>query len=128
MTFRSKFCSREQSIRREMTRDVVFVVLDRSSARDYKSVQRIDSVWLTRQEADAFVESQRHNLRDPWVYGVPAGGELAEAVREQDEAPTTMPCASCDGAGMVEGALGGEPEASDDALPCRPCNGTGRLT
>lgn len=80
--FKSTFCTGRDSCRREMTRDVVFLVIDRGMAP-----HRLDSVWLTREEADQYVAARRHNFRRPWVYGLPANGELAQALQDDSQDP-----------------------------------------
>jgi hypothetical protein len=88
--FRSRFCSRDESALHESTRTPVFVVLDRNT-RD--RVERIEGVWLTRQEAEEHVGCSRYNYRNPLVYGVPANGELVDALRdgsERDAKPTSI--------------------------------------
>lgn len=83
MTFQSKFSTRDASAIAEGTRTPVFVLLERTSGGG--RIVRVDGVWLTRQEADEHVERQRHNLRSPLVYAVPANGELVVALRDGSE-------------------------------------------
>lgn len=41
-----------------------------------------ERVFLSREEATAYGESQAHNYRHGWrVYGVPSEGELAELIK-----------------------------------------------
>lgn len=144
----SKFCTRSESSRREMTRTPVFVVLvETAQLLDYRDEDRPDSmerdddgdlrhkatgecccnttamppcahctsntrvtfneikalrnddrpvtiettvegVWLTRQEAEAWLASKHYNYRKDqhaYVYGVPADGELADVLRDGSE-------------------------------------------
>lgn len=85
MTFYSKYSTRSESARREMTRTPVFVVLERSKAG---RLTRVDGVWLTREEAERYCANQHYNLHNPFVYGLPANGELAEALRDDLAAAT----------------------------------------
>lgn len=42
----------------------------------------IDSVWLSREEAEAYAKRKEYNFPDGWqVYGLCAGGELAELLK-----------------------------------------------
>jgi hypothetical protein len=46
----------------------------------------VESVWLDRDEAEAWAKAHEYNYRDGWrVYGMPADGELAKLLRGEHE-------------------------------------------
>lgn len=68
--------TRSDQARVEMTRDPIFL-LQRAIGNQW----HIESVWLTREEAEDYGRANAHNLRPLWrVYCVPAGGELARTL------------------------------------------------
>lgn len=63
--------------REEVTRDVIFLLRYRKSRRS--QAWHVDSVWLSREEAEEF--RKNHTYRWPSgsdVYGIPSSGELAK--------------------------------------------------
>lgn len=63
----------------ECTRDVVFLLRYRHRKNSEK--WHVDSVWLSREEAEAFRKSHSYRWTDSQVYGVPSNGELAELIK-----------------------------------------------
>lgn len=92
----------KQRCERESTRDVVYVLRWRArGTREW----HVESVWLDRDEAEAFRAGHKYRWPVSEVYGVPANGVLADLLRRDPCRPAAVvwnpPCpvcgAPCDG-------------------------------
>lgn len=72
-----------QRCQQEITRDVIFLLRWKTSQRQER--WEVDSVWLDRDEAEAFRKAHLYRWKISQVYGVPTYGQLATLLQNQDK-------------------------------------------
>ena len=71
-------------------RNVVFLLQWHPSKNSEEWIT--ESVWLDRDEAEAFARSHAYNYHNGWqVYGVPSYGQLAALLKSQDTVSPANP-------------------------------------
>jgi hypothetical protein len=75
--------TRREMCREEMTRDPIFLLQVRGSKREHWITE---SVFLSREEGQAFGESHAYRWGEWRVYCIPCDGELARILDQLDTA------------------------------------------